>query len=187
MTAAVVVVVVVVVLVPLLRSSDQGRDVSRAGHRLPVGSTAAGAEGAGAFPADPGRRPDGEGRPAHNHAAHSAAGRDHEGQRAREGECRCLLPDRAAEGRDRPDRGLHGRQLADRADDPTIGAGPASARRAALGARQDQRDPAGDHRRADRALGIKVSIVEIKDVEIPSNMQRAMAGRPRQSASDGRR
>ena len=35
--------------------------------------------------------------------------------------------------------------------------------------------------------GIKVTTVEIKDVGIPSTMQRAIAGRPRQSASDAPR
>ena len=44
-----------------------------------------------------------------------------------------------------------------------------------LGARQDQPDPPEDHRRADRAVGIKVNVVEVKDVEIPTGMQRAMA------------
>ena len=59
----------------------------------------------------------------------------------------------AAAGGDRPDRELHGRDLADRADDAAVGARPAPARRAAVGAREDQRDPAGDHRRGDRAVG----------------------------------
>ena len=52
---------------------------------------------------------------------------------------------------------------------------------------QDQHDPSADHRRGDVALGVKVSIVEVKDVEIPAGMQRAMAGRPKRSANDARR
>jgi hypothetical protein len=60
-------------------------------------------------------------------------------------------------------------------DDAALGARAAPAGRAALRAGQDQRDPPGDHRRGDCALGIKVSIVEVKDVEIPTGMQRAMA------------
>ena len=84
---------------------------------------------------------------------HPAAGSDHEGQRAGARQRRRLLPDRRPEGGDRPDRELHGRDVADRPDDAALGARPALARRAALRAREDQRDPAGDHRRADRPLG----------------------------------
>ncbi|HEX5913968.1 MAG TPA: SPFH domain-containing protein, partial [Rubrobacter sp.] len=40
------------------------------------------------------------------------------------------------------------------------------------------------HRRADRSLGVKVSVVEVKDVEIPQQMQRAMA---RQAESERER
>src|SRR5213079_1791345 len=73
------------------------------------------------------------------------------------------------------DRELHGRDIADRADDAALGSRPARARRAAVRTREDQRDPAGHHRRVDGPMGHKVSIVEVKDVEIPSSMQRAMA------------
>ena len=45
------------------------------------------------------------------------------------------------------------RDLADRADDAALRARPALARRAALRAREDQRDPPADHRRADLAVG----------------------------------
>ena len=48
---------------------------------------------------------------------------------------------------------LHGRDVADLADDAALGARPARARRAAVGARQDQRDPPGDHRRSDPSVG----------------------------------
>ena len=132
---------------------DQGRPRVRARDRLPARPALPGAEGPGPLPADPDRRPDGAGRPADDHAEHPAAGSDHQGQRAGARQRGRVLPDRRAEGRDRPGRELHGRDVADRADDAALGARPASARRAAVGAREDQRDPAGDHRRADRAVG----------------------------------
>ena len=153
MTVALIVVAVVFVLVLFLLVGDQGRARVRARDRLPPRPAAARAEGAGPLPADPDRRPDGQGRPAHDHAQHPAAGSDHKGQRPGPGERRRLLPHRRAEGRDRADRELHGRDVADRADDAAIGARPAPARRAALGAREDQRDPPGDHRRGDRPVG----------------------------------
>ena len=154
MTAAIVVFLVLALPArPLPDLRDQGRARVRARDRLPPRAPAAGAERAGALPPDPGRRPDGQGRPPDDHAQHPAAGGDHEGQRAGARERGRLLPDRRAEGRDRAGRELHGRDVADRADDAAVGARPAPARRAALGAREDQRDPAGDHRRGDRALG----------------------------------
>src|SRR5712691_10424786 len=42
---------------------------------------------------------------------------------------------------------------ADRADNAALGTRPTRARRTALRAREDQRDPAGDHRRGDRPVG----------------------------------
>ena len=50
---------------------DQGRSRVRARHHLPARPPAAAAEGPGPLPADPGRRPDGQGRPAHDHAERS--------------------------------------------------------------------------------------------------------------------
>ena len=94
-----------------------------------------------------------QGRPAHDHPQHPAARGDHQGQRPGARERRRLLPDRRPEVRDRADRELHGRDLADRADDAPLGARPALARRAPLRAREDQHDPPGHHRRADGALG----------------------------------
>ena len=131
----------------------QGRARVRARRHLPARPAAAGAEGPGSLLPDPDHRPDGQGRPAHDHAERAAAGGDHEGQRPRPRQRGRLLPDRRAEERDRPGRELHGRDLADRADDPALRARPAHARRAALRARQDQRDPAGDHRRGHLAVG----------------------------------
>ena len=60
--------------------------------------------------------------------------------------------DRSA-GRGDADRELPRRHVADRPDDAARRARPALARRAARRARQDQRDPAGHHRHAHRALG----------------------------------
>ena len=87
-----------------------------------------------------------------------------------------VLPDRRPEGRDRPDRELHGRDVADRADDAAVGARPAPARRAALGARQDQRDPAGDHRRGrPRRGGSRSRSSRSRTSRSRPGMQRAMA------------
>ena len=60
---------------------DQGRARVRARRHLSARPAPAGAEGTGALPPDPGDRPDGQGRPAHDHAERAAAGGDHEGQR----------------------------------------------------------------------------------------------------------
>src|SRR5207253_835756 len=51
---------------------DQGRPRVPAGHRLPARPAATGAKRAWALPADPDRRPDGQGRPAHGHVEHPA-------------------------------------------------------------------------------------------------------------------
>ena len=61
----------------------EGRARVRAGDRVPARAPVPAAEGAGPVLPDPGDRPDGQGRPADDHAQHPAAGRDHEGQRAR--------------------------------------------------------------------------------------------------------
>ena len=78
-------------------------------------------------------------------------------------------------GGDRPGRELHGRDVADRADDPPLGARPARARRAALRRDKINQILQSIIDEATSPWGIKVSIVEVKDVEIPSDMQRAMA------------
>ena len=64
-----------------------------------------------------------------------------------------VLPRRRSAGRGDADRELPRRDVADRPDDAALRARPALARRAARRARQDQRDPAGHHRHAHRALG----------------------------------
>ena len=155
MTAASSSIVVVVAL--LVACSWRRRSRSSASTSAASSSGSGGCfpepKGPGLVHPDPDRRPGDQGRPAHDHADDPAAGGDHEGQRAGPRERGRLLPDRRPEGGDRPGRELHGRDLADRADDAALGARPARARRAALRAREDQHDPAGDHRRGDRALG----------------------------------
>ena len=135
---------------------------------------------------DPDRRPDRQGRPAHDHAQHPAAGSDHQGQRARTRQRGRLLPDRRSQGGDRPGRELHGRDLADRADDAALGARPAHARRAARpSARRSTRSCQGIIDEQTAPWGIKVSIVEVKDVEIPAEhaARDGAAGRGRARAA----
>ena len=62
-----------------------------------------------------------------------------------------------------------------RADHAALGARPGRARRAAVRARQAQRAAPGDHRPHTDPWGIKVSMVEVKHVDLPQEMQRAMA------------
>jgi regulator of protease activity HflC (stomatin/prohibitin superfamily) len=106
---------------------------------------------------DPDRRPAREGRPADDHAQHPAAGGHHQGQRAGAGQCGRVLQDRRPEERDRAGRELHGRDelLSEREKINEILQGIID--------------------EATGPWGIKVTIVEVKDVEIPSGMQRAMA------------
>ena len=125
----------------------------RAGRDLPARPPALAAEGAGPLPPHPHRRQDGAGRPADGDAEHPAAGGHHQGQRPRPRERGRVLPDHRPRAGDRAGRELHGRDVADRADDAAERARPARARRAPLRARQDQRDPPGDHRRGDVAVG----------------------------------
>ena len=146
------------------------------------------AEGPGPLPPHPDRRQDGAGRPAHGHPERPAAGGDHEGQRARPRERRRLLPDHRPRDGDRAGRELHGRDVADRADDAPERARPARARRAPLRARQDQRDPAADHRRGDRRPGASRS----RSSRSRTSRSRAACSarwraRPRPSASGARR
>ena len=102
---------------------------------------------------DPDRRPDGPRRPADGDAERPAAGGHHQGQRHRPRQRRRLLPgDRSRQG-DHRGRELPRRHLADRADDPALGARQGRARLAAGGARAAQPGAADDHRRADRAVG----------------------------------
>ena len=102
---------------------------------------------------DPDRRPDRQGRPAHDHAQHPAAGSDHQGQRAGARERRRLLPDR------RPEAAIvqienfmvATSQIAQTTLRSVLGQHVLD--ELLVRAREDQRDPAGHHRRADRAVG----------------------------------
>ena len=146
-----IVVVLVIAVLFLFAAVKIAREYERGVIFRSAGSP--GPQGPGPLPPHPDRRPDGQGRPAHGDAERPAAGGHHEGQRPRARERGRVLPDRRAERRDHAGRELHGRDLADRADDAALGARPARPRRAPLRARQDQRDPAGDHRRGDLAVG----------------------------------
>ena len=65
--------------------------------------------------------------------------------------------------------------------------GRADPRHAAGTPGRPQQRPAHHHRKDDRAVGVEVRVVEIKDVEIPESMQRAMAreAEPSASAAEG--
>ena len=172
---ALIVLVLLFLRRPLPDLGDQGRARVRARDRLPARPAAPRAEGPGPLPPDPGRRPDGQGRPADDHAEHPAAGGHHQGQRPGARERGRLLPDRRAEERDRPGRELHGRDVADRADDSPLRLG-----QHLLDELLSERDKINAILQeiideSTSPWGIKVSIVEVKDVEIPSSMQRAMA------------
>ena len=151
--ALVAIAAVVVIILFLLSAAIRITPGVRARRDLPARAAALSAQGPGPLPPHPHRRQDGARRPADGDAEHPAAGGDHEGQRPRSGERGRLLPDhRPGEG-DRAGRELHGRHVADLPDDPPQRARPARPRRAPLRAGQDQRDPAGDHRRGHLALG----------------------------------
>ncbi len=151
--ALIAVAAVVIVLVLLLALSVRVAREYERGVIFRLGPAPLAAEGPRPLPAHPDHRQDGPRRPADGDAEHPAAGGDHEGQRARARERGRLLPDHRPGARDRAGRELHGRHLADRADDAAKRARPARPRRAPVGARQDQHDPPGDHRRGDVARG----------------------------------
>ena len=134
-------------------------------------------KGPGLLLPDPVHRPDGPGGPADRDAQRPAAGGDHPRQRHRQGQRGRLLP------RHRPGQGDHrGRELPRRhlarSRRPRCASvlGKAELDAAARRARDAQR-------RTSRQIideqtepwGIKVTTVEIKDVEIPEDMQRAIA------------
>ena len=78
--------------------------------------------------------------------------------------------------RDRPGRELHGRDLPDRADDAARRCSASTSLDELLSEREKiNAILQGIIDEATGPWGIKVSIVEVKDVEIPSGMQRAMA------------
>ena len=126
-------------------------------------------------PGLPADRPHGARHPAHGRARRAAAGHHHARQRVGEGERGRLLPRDRSASRGRRSRELHVRDVAAGADD-------AAERARAGGARR----PAAERDRLNQQLqqildqqtdpwGIKVSAVEVKHVDLPQDMQRAMA------------
>ena len=103
----------------------------------------------------------------------------------REGRRRRLLPS-STRMRRRPGRELP-RATSQSPDDAALGARPGRTRHAPLRAREAQRGAAADHRRADRAVGHQGHHRRDQGRRDPAAMQRAMAARPRPSASGARR
>ena len=171
--AALIVLAVVVVLLILLLSCDPGGAGVRAGCDLPARSPQVSAEGTGPLPLipiiDKMVRVDLR-TVTLNVPPQEVITKDNVPVRVNAvAYFRIIDP----EG-DRAGRGLHGRDLADRTTTPER-ARPAFARRAL-----SERDKINEilQRIIDEATspwGVKVSIVEVKDVEIPAGMQRAMA------------
>ena len=132
--------------------------------------------GPGSSCPDPVRRQAGAGRPADRDPDHPAAGGHHPRQRARAGQRRRLLPGHRPRPSHHRGGGLRGRHLPDRPDHAAV-------RRSATPSStpcSPHRDQLNDNLRRiideqTEPWGIKVTIVEIKDVEIPEAMQRAMA------------
>ena len=105
----------------------------------------------------------------------SRPGGHHQGQRAGQGQRGGVLPGRRpVEGRGRGAE-LHRGHLADRADHAAERPRAVRPRPPAHRARQAERPPAGDHRRADRALGREGEHRGDQGRGDPESMQRAMA------------
>ena len=133
-------------------------------------------KGPGADPPDPVHRPDGQGRPADGDAERAAAGGDHEGQRHRAGQRGRLLPGRSTRTRRSP-------------RSRTSCSPPRRSRRrrcARCSARPSSTRCSSERERLNVELqqiideqtepwGVKVTTVEVKDVELPADMQRAIA------------
>ena len=121
------------------------------------------------------RRPAHPGGPPDGHPDHPAAGGDHPRQRPCAGERRRVLPGRRPRPGHHRGGGLSRRNLADRPDHAEFVLGKAD-----LDTLLSERDELNDSLRRiideqTEPWGIKVTTVEIKDVEIPEAMQRAMA------------
>ncbi len=115
------------------------------------------------------------GRPAGDHHGRAGPGGDHPRQRHHQGQRGALLQGGQPEQGGGQGAGLHPRHHPDRPDHAAQRARPVGSGRAAGPARPDQRAAPADHRRADGALGHQGDVVEVKDVELPQTMQRAMA------------
>ena len=140
-------------------------------------------KGPGPDPAHPAGRPDGQGRYAHRDAERPAAGGDHPRQRAHQGQRGRLLPRRSTP---------RGRCEVEDYLKATSQIAQTTLRRVLGQAELDEL--LADREKINQQLqkiideqtepwGVKVSAVEIKDVQIPEQMQRAMARRPRRSGS----
>ena len=112
----VVPVLILGALHPVVVGQDPAR--VRAGGRLPAGAPRP-EQGPAArrHPADPLRRQDGEGEPAHGRHGRRPPGRHHAGQRVDQGQRRDLLPRHRPAPGGRPGGGLPLRDVPDRADD----------------------------------------------------------------------
>ena len=157
----------------------------RARRRLPP-RAAARREGPGPDPAHPGHRPDGPRRPADGHVRHPAPGPDHARQRPRQGQRGLLLP----RGRRRRVRSSTSSAIWSprrRSPRPPCARCSGKADLDMLLSEREQLNEALQHIVDEHTdpWGIKVTTVEIKDVEIPQAMQRAMApaGRGRARAA----
>ena len=175
MGALIALAAIAVFVLIVLRVGDPGRTRVRARRHLPARPAEVAAQGPGPLPADPDHRQDGPSRPADGDAERAAAGGDHEGQRPGPRERGRLLPDHRPREGDRAGRELHGRDLADRPDHPAQR--PRPARLDELLSERDKINAILQQiiDEATSPWGVKVSIVEVKDVEIPTGMQRAMA------------
>ena len=133
-------------------------------------------EGGRASMDHPGRRPHGADQPARDRDGRAGAGGDHARQRLAEGERGALLP-RAApgEGGD-PGRELPLRHLADRADHAAQRVRPGRDLDELLAEREQINQKLQeiiDHQ--TEPWGVKVRAVEVKQIDLPVEMQRAMA------------
>ena len=135
---------------------------------------------------DPDDRPDGARQPAHDHARDPAAGGDHPRQRAGARHRRHLLPRRRSHARSSRSRTSRAalqiaqttlRSVLGKAELDTLLAERERLNEELQNIIDDQTEP----------WGIKVTAVEIKDVEIPSGCSTRSPAKPRPSASAGRR
>ena len=148
----------------------------RARRGLPAGPAAGRPEGPGPLLPDPGRRPDGARRPAHGDAGRPAAGRDHARTTSRSGSTRS--PTSAWSTRARPSsRSRTTCSARSQIAQTTL--------RSVLG-QHTLDELLAERDKINQILqeiidqqtapwGVKVTVVEVKDVELPTSMQRAMA------------
>ena len=166
------------VLVLLVAGGERRQDPARVRARggLPARAAGRARAGPGVIYVIPGIEKAHARRPAHGHHGRAAAGRDHQGQRLGEGERGALLPRRRSEPRassrwrttSSPRRSSRRRRCA------------ASAARPSSTSCSREREKINAHLQAiidpqTEPWGIKVVQVEIKHIDLPQEMQRAMA------------